>query len=339
MMDDRITPVQYRLHGLTVDSDLRLPASLPRCSGGDPDVWFRRRSTRPVSDSPPPGELLAEAFAPDGSRFSSVVRNNAGTIVRYHGSCEFDISPDGRAVGWRTAPGQPAEAASIMAAGGLISVLLLLRGHLTLHASAVAVSGTAVAFVGYSGVGKSTLAEAFCRAGAQFVTDDVLRVDGTACYTGSSEVRLRGVVEEATAAGRRKTADGRFALPLRAPGLDRLPLAGIVVPRPDRHIFHVATHRVRPARAALLLARFPRVTGWIEAKSAATQFGLLADLVQSVPVWMCRIPWPPTPERDVGSLLTGIGLGPPEGDPAADAPGGKMTCAPPSLASQGGDSF
>jgi hypothetical protein len=53
----------------------------------------------------------------------------------------------------------------------------VLSGHEVLHASAVALDGRAVAFVGPTGAGKTSLALALVARGADFVTDDVLALD------------------------------------------------------------------------------------------------------------------------------------------------------------------
>jgi hypothetical protein len=51
------------------------------------------------------------------------------------------------------------------------------RGTLALHASAVAIDGRAVAFVGPKGAGKSTLAAALSARGHTLLTDDVVALD------------------------------------------------------------------------------------------------------------------------------------------------------------------
>lgn len=65
-------------------------------------------------------------------------------------------------------------APNILGAG--MSVILRQRGLLVLHASAVAMNGKAVAFMGGSGWGKSTLAKALHDQGHQLITDDVLAI-------------------------------------------------------------------------------------------------------------------------------------------------------------------
>jgi hypothetical protein len=64
---------------------------------------------------------------------------------------------------------------------GLISVItgacLNLQNQVAIHANSVCINQQAIAFVGYSGMGKSTLS-AFCAAqGAEFITDDVFVVN------------------------------------------------------------------------------------------------------------------------------------------------------------------
>jgi hypothetical protein len=58
--------------------------------------------------------------------------------------------------------------------GPVLGILLRIRGVTCLHASAVALGGQAVAFVGAEGAGKSTTAAAFAREGYAVLSDDVV---------------------------------------------------------------------------------------------------------------------------------------------------------------------
>lgn len=69
--------------------------------------------------------------------------------------------------------------------GRVLGTLLHQRGLLVLHASAVAANGSAIAFMGGKGWGKSTLAGAMYREGHPIVADDVvaIRVDSPGMAT------------------------------------------------------------------------------------------------------------------------------------------------------------
>jgi len=60
--------------------------------------------------------------------------------------------------------------------GTCMGALLMLRNTLPLHGSAVVIEGRAYAFLGDSGVGKSTLAAALVHRGYSFLSDDVIAV-------------------------------------------------------------------------------------------------------------------------------------------------------------------
>jgi hypothetical protein len=60
--------------------------------------------------------------------------------------------------------------------GPILAVLLRQRGLFVLHASSAVVDGVAIAFLGNSGAGKSTMAQAFHSHGYPVMTDDVMVV-------------------------------------------------------------------------------------------------------------------------------------------------------------------
>ncbi len=61
--------------------------------------------------------------------------------------------------------------------GTCFGILLMQRGVLPLHGSAISINGKAYAFVGDSGAGKSTLAAAFIKRGYKLVSDDVIAIN------------------------------------------------------------------------------------------------------------------------------------------------------------------
>jgi hypothetical protein len=120
--------------------------------------------------------------------------------------------------------------------------ILHLRGATSLHASAIAVDGGAIAFCGPSGAGKSTLAAALVSRGFPLITDDVvpLRADSDGdvwAGPGLPELRvypatadLIGIGQEVTAPVRGQTK-ARWQ-PRRAPGIP-LPLRAIYLLEPS----------------------------------------------------------------------------------------------------------
>lgn len=90
---------------------------------------------------------------------------------------------DGREILISDEPGICSDDIRVFVLGSCMGALLLQRGLLPLHASAIEVNGTAVAFTGPSGAGKSTLAAAFHKRGYPVLGDDLLALkpgpDGT----------------------------------------------------------------------------------------------------------------------------------------------------------------
>jgi hypothetical protein len=61
--------------------------------------------------------------------------------------------------------------------GPILGFVLLLRGVVSLHASAIAVNGCAVAILGPGGAGKSTTAATFAKLGYAVLADDIVTLD------------------------------------------------------------------------------------------------------------------------------------------------------------------
>lgn len=114
-------------------------------------------------------------------------------IIRAEGVC-FQVSPEhvlirlpsgtafwlkaGREVVIDQTEGFGEDAVRLFLFGLVIGVALLQRGELVLHASAVQVRDSVVAFMGHSGTGKSTLAAALHNRGYRILTDEVCVIRG-----------------------------------------------------------------------------------------------------------------------------------------------------------------
>lgn len=286
----------YHAHGLRIASDVALP--LPPAPASPPDLTLTRAEDRVVAQERPRGELLAEVCRPDHTIFYTVTRGTR-TVLRYPGLCDFVGDRGFARIRIHRDPAADEGLLPVLISGALLAVHLMLRHELVLHASAVQVDGRAVAFVGRSGMGKSTLATALCGRGRALVSDDLLRVDGDVVYPGATQTRLRPGARELARGAGHETADGRLAVRPRDLVHDRLPLAACVIPRPNRDVVEVATRRLGPVEALLRLSSYPRVLGWFDPPTTATAFQALGDLVERVPVFEACVPWGPPFADDV----------------------------------------
>lgn len=113
----------------------------------------------------------------DGGTWLEAGTVHDGYLLRYPGLIDFRVSDLGRRVDAYPHADTPSDTVRHLFLAQVWPILLSLRGHLVLHASAVRLGDRAVAFVGHTGQGKSTLAASFNRRGYALVTDDVLLLD------------------------------------------------------------------------------------------------------------------------------------------------------------------
>lgn len=311
---------RYRLYGLTVESELSLfhPTSPDRLTAVDVTIAV---GAPLVPDSPVSGECLASYRAGTGAGYS-FFRTDDGYLLRYEGTCEFSISRSLDQVTVSVTEGAQGGVENVLAAGAVLSFILIMRGEPVLHASAVQVDGRALAFVGYSGMGKSTMATLMCAAGGSLITDDVLRLDlgpvssggSPGCYLGATELRLRKAAADLTRMfeappGHRTTGDKRDALRVRPATTERLPLAAIVIPRPRRDVDDLVVTRLSGKESLLALLRFPRIVGWQSGPVIGSEFEHVATVVEAVPVYTADVPWGPPFRPDIAPrILAAAGL-------------------------------
>lgn len=111
----------------------------------------------------------------DGEPNLQVWRTAGGAYFRllYEDGCEFTLNRQGSRVWVRGPAAATPEDLATYFLGPIMGFLLRLRGIICLHASAVAVGGRALAFLGAPGAGKSTTAAALAQRGFPVLTDDV----------------------------------------------------------------------------------------------------------------------------------------------------------------------
>ncbi|MES2355333.1 MAG: hypothetical protein V4568_13245 [Pseudomonadota bacterium] len=149
-----------RICGLDVASQLALPGVVEvHAPHDEPDVVVRYGDIPSSLDRP---SYVGPTWQVSGQRFLFEVPGVARFLVN-----------DGRAITIELNEASTKEDAAPFLLGTGIGAILHQRGELLLHGSAVALNNRAVILSGPTGAGKSTVAAALCKAGFQFLSDDV----------------------------------------------------------------------------------------------------------------------------------------------------------------------
>jgi len=179
----------YRIFNQLLESSISLP-ELPRVPDAEPDFSFRLKTCSPGGGND--WNHVHDWKLPDGTITISCARRGEDYVLRFPRIADFQISSRGRAI--TCFPESKTDETTIrhLLIDQVIPRVVGHRGKLVLHASAVAFGdGSAAAFLGDTGWGKSTLASGFQQQGACMVTDDCLvlqifesRVSGIPAYRG-----------------------------------------------------------------------------------------------------------------------------------------------------------
>jgi hypothetical protein len=151
--------------------------------------------------------------------------DNGQSYLRWDELFEFLIDADGRHIwcGWLGAASL--ESLQVYLLGHALSFALVKQGYEPLHATSVVIDGQAIAFLGSSGFGKSSLAAAFLADGHRLLTDDMLllrRTDGGyQAQPGPSRIKLfpkmaRRFLEGTSSAVPMNSETEKLVLPLSA---------------------------------------------------------------------------------------------------------------------------
>jgi hypothetical protein len=155
-------PQRYRAYGLTLDSTVPLSELPSADSDGEADVLIRRGCV----DRHPERNEEGRGFWIAGTE-ACYAMHGAGTFLVSEGrrilvECDSTTTPEQLRIG---------------ILGPALALILHQRDCIVLHASAVEFDGTAVAFLGGHGFGKSTMAGLLAARGHTLITDDVTAID------------------------------------------------------------------------------------------------------------------------------------------------------------------
>jgi hypothetical protein len=115
----------------------------------------------------------------DDTVWTEFHRTGDGYLLRFPDLADFEVSADGKeVVAYPAIEGDDATVEHLYI-NQMVPLALSRQGRPTFHASVVTVPGGVVAFLGQSGMGKSTLAASFALNGSSFLSDDALLVEET----------------------------------------------------------------------------------------------------------------------------------------------------------------
>lgn len=295
MPDSRLPATRHRygVYGLVVESELRfasveesMDAARPalRIGRGDAET-LRARSAGLEFD---PEEWVKYAVMPDG-----------GIYMRVDGVFEAIVSPDGSKASCARIGDVDQRSFEAHLLNFVLSASLTLQGEELLHSTVVDVGGRAVGLLGSSGAGKSTLAAALIAAGAELVTDDMLRLVFTGgvpmAQPGAHRLKLfdeaaRRFLPRAAADGHFNELNGKVMVQPREAVHPRrgVPLVALVwignetPPLPPKGV--VTARRVRGAELARVLISCGMSSRYHAIERLARQMKFAARVAAAVPV-------------------------------------------------------
>lgn len=253
------------------------------------------RLVAPRKRTPIDGLPFHEWIFPDGTKWAQFYRIDQNYLVSFPDLGDFDVSTDGRAVRAWPAPGISEDTMQHLYLNQVLPLALSKQGRIVFHASAVETANGAIAFLGETGRGKSTLAASFAAGGQRFLTDDALLLDptegGYLVQPSHPSIRLWDDSQEALLA-----ADAELAPPVQYTPKARI-LSGDSLPfcnaaRRLRSVYflgegnaeELTIQRMRPSEAMIGLVRNSFLLDIEAREMLSSHFDLLAEMV-ALPIY------------------------------------------------------
>jgi hypothetical protein len=283
----------YNLYGLTLQTQWALPVGR-RQESGPPDVVLAQGFPSAFLEA-----RREAALDHNGTNWLQWIELQDGTsYLRWGNTFEFLVSADGRRISGLPLVRSSLESFSTYLLSQVFSFALLKQGVEPLHATVIAAEGGAIAFIGDSGYGKSSIGAAFLQAGYRLLTDDllVLKPDsGKFCaYPGPPRIKLFPEIARAVLGERFKGVPMNPLTPKLIIPLDAdqhcdaaIPLRAIyALSHPSRvsKCQRVSIRRLSERRAFLALLQNTFNTRVVEPERLKRQFALVTQLAQSVPI-------------------------------------------------------
>ena len=295
---------RYRIANLVLSSNIVLP-ELPPAKGTHVECNFELLTSADVPDHP------VEWFHQWSIRFDDEVgeehqpwlqlgRCYGGYRLCFPSLAEFIVSRDLSRIQCWPAPDTPDVTVRHLLLDQVIPLVLSRQEPVVLHASGVVTEFGAIAFVGRTGEGKSTLAASFARNGCPMLSDDclVLRVERQ-CWTAIASypgVRLWSSTLDALLHGRTPTDDmAHYTRKRRVNDNEVVP--HVHGPAPLRGLFLLSRGerepsitRFCPAPATMALIAYAFNLDITDSAFLQRQFEAISGIAVNVPVFELRYP-------------------------------------------------
>jgi hypothetical protein len=172
----------YRWCGLTLATDIEFPELNAAPGHGVGDWRILGRTGRAPRRA---GRRWFHRWRfPDGRRWVAFARDPAGYVLRFPGLVDFDVRPAERLIECYALPDTPDNTLRHLALDQVLPLVVGTPDSIALHGSVIGTPHGAIAILGESGLGKSTLAAILGQRGYPVLSDDCcLLVRGARGFT------------------------------------------------------------------------------------------------------------------------------------------------------------